>query len=227
MQNQTIFRFTPLYILIVLFELFTAQNESYHHLHYYAKPLIVLSLFLFFVSHAKHLKTVIKITVSLALLFSLTGDVLLMFVNVSENYFLAGLASFLLAHIMYCIAFLKQRNKKVNPLYFIILLLIYASGLNYLIFPGLNDFTIPVFVYMAVIMTMAVLAYTRLGAVTKFSYAWVLLGALFFLVSDSFLAINKFYEPLKHGNLLIMNTYALAQYLIVFGILDLKSRRDK
>lgn len=225
MKNKSFLRFTPFFILIVLFEQIAAQQGSYPQLHFFAKPLIVFSLLLFFLGHAKHLKNVIKITVSCALVFSLIGDILLMFVKDSELYFLAGLGSFLVAHIMYCIAFFKQRNPKVNPLIFIILLLIYASGLNYLIFAGLGEFLIPVLIYMIVIMAMAVLAYTRLAAVSKFSYSWVLLGALFFLISDSFLAINKFYEPLKHGNMLIMNTYALAQYLIIFGVLDLKSKR--
>ena len=41
-------------------------------------------------------------------------------------------------------------------------------------------------------------------------------------ISDSILALNKFHEPLPFSNISIMLTYALAQLLIVIGILKLK-----
>jgi uncharacterized membrane protein YhhN len=47
----------------------------------------------------------------------------------------------------------------------------------------------------------------------------ILAGAAFFMISDSLLALNKFYEPLPFSNISIISTYALAQYSIVLGIL--------
>jgi uncharacterized membrane protein YhhN len=43
-------------------------------------------------------------------------------------------------------------------------------------------------------------------------------GALLFVCSDSLLAINKFGQPFRFAGLLIMFTYCLAQFLIVWGV---------
>jgi uncharacterized membrane protein YhhN len=46
---------------------------------------------------------------------------------------------------------------------------------------------------------------------------WMMLGALLFVISDSILAINKFYQPFEAAGVLIMLTYGLAQFFIVEG----------
>jgi uncharacterized membrane protein YhhN len=40
------------------------------------------------------------------------------------------------------------------------------------------------------------------------------LGAIFFMISDSLLAINKFYNPAHILEIIVMATYVTAQYLI-------------
>ena len=42
----------------------------------------------------------------------------------------------------------------------------------------------------------------------------MLLGAIVFMISDSLLAINKFYYPTHIFEIFVMITYVLAQYLI-------------
>jgi uncharacterized membrane protein YhhN len=46
---------------------------------------------------------------------------------------------------------------------------------------------------------------------------FMLLGAVLFVISDSMLAINKFYQPFNGAGLLIMLTYGLAQFFIIRG----------
>ncbi|MEM5564315.1 lysoplasmalogenase [Psychroserpens sp. AS72] len=214
-------KFSVVYSLIVIAELITGSSESLMSWHYIFKPAIVISLLIFFLLKCKTLNKKLRLIIASALLFSLAGDILLMFVNQSPNYFLFGLVAFLLAHVMYVIAFLKHRNKNLNPLGFIAFLIIYAAGLFYLLKDGLNDMLIPVIIYMLVILSMSTSAFLRKGNVPKMSYTLVFLGALFFMMSDSILALNKFYEPLAFSNISIMLTYALAQYLIIIGILKL------
>ena len=86
---------------------------------------------------------------------------------------------------------------------------------------------IPVMIYMIVILAMATSAFVRKGIVNKYSYNFVFIGAIFFMISDSILALNKFYEAIPLANILIMTTYALAQYLIVIGILKLSVTNSK
>jgi uncharacterized membrane protein YhhN len=55
-------------------------------------------------------------------------------------------------------------------------------------------------------------------------------GAIFFVASDTALAINKFSAPFPHAALVIMITYGLAQFFLTYGamqfILREKSRHS-
>ncbi len=211
--------FSLVFLLIVILELISGNIESLSQLHYFVKPLILISLIIFFWKQSLHLSKGIKNTTLLALLFSLAGDILLMFVGKSANFFMSGLVAFLLAHVMYILVFLKSKSKTRNTIPISFILVVYASGLFYLLNDGLGDMLIPVLAYMLVILTMVITASLRKKNISNISYNLVLIGAFFFLISDSILAINKFYEPFALSGIIIMITYALAQYLIVMGIL--------
>jgi uncharacterized membrane protein YhhN len=215
-------QFSILYFVIVLFEIITGSTETLEIAHYIAKPAIVVSLMFLFIKTSGSISKSIKRITLLALGFSVLGDILLMFVDQSPHFFTIGLVAFLLAHVMYILVFLKHRNKQKPIIGFVILLLAYASGLFYLLKGGLGAMLIPVIVYMVVILSMATTAFMRKGIVNHMSYNLVFVGAIFFMISDSILALNKFYEPLPFSNISIMLTYALAQFFIVIGILKLK-----
>ena len=51
------------------------------------------------------------------------------------------------------------------------------------------------------------------------SFVFVLAGAVFFIISDALIAINKFYAPFELASFLIMITYIKAQYLILVGLI--------
>ncbi|OUR92361.1 lysoplasmalogenase [Flavobacteriales bacterium 34_180_T64] len=222
MLRKTTTRFSLFFFSIVIIELICDSNPSLKSVHYFAKPAIVISLLFYFIRNSQHLNSRLKNLTILGLVFSVVGDILLMFVDASANYFILGLAAFLCAHIMYILVFLKHRNDAINPIWLIFILLVYGSGLFYLLNAGLGDLLIPVIVYMIVILTMGTTAYLRKNKVTKASFNWVLIGAILFMISDSILALNKFYQELWHAPISIMLTYAMAQYCITFGILKLK-----
>ncbi len=218
--------FTILYLVIVSIHLICGASEGLLAYTYYTKPAIVLSLLLYFISQSKSLPKSIRLLIILALLCSLIGDVALLFESLDPMYFIIGLAAFLIAHIMYILAFLKDRNPRSKPLGFIIMLLVYASVLFYVLKSGLGDMLLPVLVYMLVILGMSTSAYMRQKKEAIASYNWVCIGALLFMISDSILALNKFYQPVAWSAVSIMLTYALAQYCIVIGVLksDTNSR---
>ncbi|MDT0557396.1 lysoplasmalogenase [Ichthyenterobacterium sp. W332] len=227
MLTKTEKHFSILFFVIVLIELLIGSLESFQSLHYFAKPAIVLSLILFFVKASKSLSKFIKNLTLLALIFSLFGDILLMFVDKSPHFFTFGLVSFLIAHIMYIMVFLKHRNRSMSFIGFMIFLLIYAVGLFYLLKDGLGDMLVPVIIYMLVILSMSTSAYLRRAKVENVSYYLVLFGAVLFMISDSILALNKFYQTIPMSNFSIMITYALAQYLIILGILKITVTNSK
>ena len=210
--------FAAIFVIIVIAELICDNVQSLNAFHYITKPLILIALLIFFWKHSRHLETKSKQFTILALVFSLLGDVFLMFVDAYSNFFIIGLVSFLLAHIFYVFVFLKKKNSANNALPFLIVLLLYAFAIFYFLKDGLGDLFIPVIVYMFVILLMGIMAYLRRGSVPENSFILVFLGALFFITSDSLLALNKFYQPLPLSSLSIITTYSIAQLCIVFGI---------
>jgi len=161
----------------------------------------------------------------LALLFSWSGDILLLFQEESKKYFLFGLASFLVAHIFYIVDYAKAkrdyrntRNLKEQMLA-AILIILFVVGLLALIYPNLNEMKIPVIIYALVISLMLWSSIIRRGHTSQISFRLVFTGSILFILSDSMLALNKFWQPLPVSGFLIMSTYMLAQYLIVLGLL--------
>ncbi len=212
-------KFVIVFAIIVLAEIFLMNIESVSSLHYFTKPLIVGSLIAYFIPNSKHLNKSTKNLTLVALIFSVIGDMFLMYTDESPNYFTSGLVAFLLAHIMYILVFLKKRNPKVKPYGFIALIILYGSILFYVLKNGLGNMLIPVLVYMLVILIMATTAFWRKGNVNKQSFYLVFIGALFFIFSDSLIALDKFYLPIPLARTGIIITYAFAQLLIVSGII--------
>jgi uncharacterized membrane protein YhhN len=206
--------------VIELLSLTLSWLSSFHNL---TKPLILTSLILFFYLEGKHLLPKTKRNMLFALTFSLVGDVLLMFEDDSINFFLFGLISFLLAHGFYIMVFLNKMNCLKKPIPFITILIIYALGFLYMLYDGLGSMLLPVVIYMLTILSMAITAVLRKDHVPNLSYNLVLIGVLLFLISDSILAVNKFYGKVPFEHLFIMGTYAFAQYCIVMGIIKQKN----
>jgi uncharacterized membrane protein YhhN len=77
----------------------------------------------------------------------------------------------------------------------------------------------PVMVYATVICTMLLCSLHIFLKVNKPANILYLLGAALFVLSDSLLAINKFYQPFAFAGILIMLTYCAAQYFIVTGFI--------
>jgi len=165
-----------------------------------------------------------------ALIFCWIGDVILMFVDSSELYFILGLVSFLIAHILFIILFIKQEteaNYQKNGWFWfaVLLVLIYLGSMLSFLFPTLGDMKIPVTVYAATISIMLIMAIKGYFSWKKTMNSLILIGAIFFVTSDSFLAVNKFYNPIPSAHFLTMFTYIVAQYCITIGILELNEKK--
>lgn len=191
--------------------------------HYWAqtisKPLLMPVLAIYFVFELKGYQSDFKKWIFLALLFSWGGDVLLMFQEKQSIFFLLGLSSFLLAHIFYIIFFHRvrlQESIKGNP-WLLIIVVIYYSALISWLSPYLGDMKMPVRIYGIVISFMLMLAMHMLFLRTKTAGNRMMAGALLFVISDSVLAINKFYQAFEMAGVIIMLTYGLAQLLLVQG----------
>ncbi|MNK80851.1 YhhN-like protein [compost metagenome] len=165
-----------------------------------------------------------------ALTLSWLGDVTLLFSDLGEIYFILGLVFFLTAHIVYCVLFNKQkriRKKQNKPLFIFgsVLIAFYLIGMVSFLMPYLGKLEIPVSIYASVISVMLLFALNGFLVWEKPGNQLVFFGAIFFIISDSILAVNKFYAPIPKSSFFIMLTYLLAQYLIVVGVLKLNPKK--
>lgn len=183
------------------------------------KPLLVILLVIYFIWATKGIGSKLKKWILFALFFSWAGDVLLLFVADNPNFFLAGLVSFLITHIFYIIFFhLIRVHQDVKPKPFLLIpVLVYYVALITFLSSHLGDMKLPVRIYGVVICFMLMLALHMLYIKNKNAGLLMMIGALLFVLSDSTLAINKFYNSFNGAGILIMLTYGIAQLLIVQG----------
>ncbi len=153
-----------------------------------------------------------------ALFFSFCGDVLLLF----EDYFIFGLASFLMTHIFYIliISGLIERKSILQFAKWIIPFLVYFSGILYLISNKLNDLLIPVLAYGSVISIFGMISLVNYLQNKSKNNLWLFFGAILFIISDSLIAINQFYFPNIAFEILIIILYAISQYIICRVIIN-------
>jgi uncharacterized membrane protein YhhN len=184
-----------------------------------SKPLIVVFLIVYFIIATSEVKSPIKIWALLALLFSWIGDVLLMFQGKDSIYFLLGLSAFLLAHICYVFFFNRIRTFELIAArwWLLLIVVVYYGLLITFLSPYLADMKLPVRVYGVVISIMFMLAMHMLYLKNREAGLLMTTGALLFIISDSVLAINKFYQSFEPAGFIIMLTYGMAQLLIIEG----------
>ncbi len=194
-------------------------------LHKIAKPMLMPALMLLLVN-ATDEGFPSKTLVLTGLFFSWLGDVFLLLESRYPMLFIAGLSSFLITHLCYIVYFISIKSAdgsfiKKHPV-LIALILGYGVGLVWLLFPLPGDLKIPVILYAAVICTMLLCSLHVFLKVTVPANRYFVAGAVLFVISDTLLAINKFYQPLAFAGTLIMLTYCAAQYFIVMGFIKKK-----
>jgi len=147
-----------------------------------------------------------------ALFFSLLGDIFLM---LDDSKFLYGLISFLTAHILFLVAFLF---KGVFFTWWIVLIAVLIGGTLYMIlYPSLGKMKIPVLIYVTIIFAMTWAAWENQIQINNQGTLLAALGTLFFVVSDSNLAFNKFVKKYKPAEFIVLSTYFLSIWLIALS----------
>ncbi len=159
--------------------------------------------------------------VSIGLLFSVLGDILLAW---PQDLFVFGLGAFLFAHLAYLKAYLVDcRRPALLPLG--LALLAGGSLLTVMASRGLGDLLIPVCVYALAISAMLWRALARLGTHVPGRSAWLAAaGAVAFVVSDSLIGIDRFVLPFSAAPYLIILTYWLGQWGIGASVRSQSSR---
>lgn len=161
----------------------------------------------------------------LGLIFSLGGDVALLF---SSRWFLLGLSSFLLAHVMFIVGF----NQQMAPFSFFsagLAILVGLSGARVLKLirsgiakmPGAKKMLPASMVYgsaLAIMLLSAMLTFFNdLWNVEAASFATA--GAFLFFLSDTMLGYDRFVKKFPHARFWVHITYHLGLFGIITGAL--------
>ena len=147
--------------------------------------------------------------------FSLAGDVFLM---LPANRFLAGLASFLIAHLLYIGAFTEAGGFQLS-LAALLPFAVASGALLRILWPHLGGQRLAVAVYVGVIATMGWQALAQWLAVGEGWALCAFLGATLFMASDGALALNRFRRSFARAPLAVLGTYYPAQWLIALSVM--------
>ena len=206
---------TPL--LIIAFTLMAAayitkQPEKYFgHALVKAAPIFLLAVVLFF-SNSFQLPSMVKYLLLGSLLFSAAGDIFLA-LDEDDSLFVWGLGSFFIAHVIYGINFLQSTGFQTAAIVPIIIILLLGIVLTTKIWPGLGELRIPVLAYILVSVFMGV------AAAIHAPLNWLLIaGTIVFMLSDSVIAVEKFWRSVPYRDFWVMSTYYLAQIMIFLAL---------
>ena len=153
------------------------------------------------------------------------GDVLLVWQDMDVRLFVLGIVAFYIGHIGYLTAF-GFRPFGVKELVFVSVM---ASFLTYLIVPH-----IPEFLFLPTVLYVVFLALIEWRSLARFNIQgdipwrkiYAAMGTTLFLLSDIFLAINKFIQPLPHEKELIMVSYYGAQMCLAISTINSKLQNN-
>lgn len=214
-----------MYFLIILAFVFAALEalalwKGWSKLEYFVKPAVMACLFLWLFLTAGLQGALLWF--GIGILFSLAGDVALLFI---DRFFMIGLIAFLLAHVAYLIGFNIPFPQLLNFWSIGVAIVVGLSALRVLrlIVNGVRKkqtrLVGPVIAY-SVIITLVLLS----ALLTLFRPEWkstpamlVSVGAFLFYMSDIILAWNRFINPIKNGRLFNIGIYHLGQIAIIVG----------
>ena len=199
-----------------------AVAAGWNHIQLFTKPLLLALLFTGFIISSKAFLP-LRYYIAAALFFSWLGDIFLLLEDRNAAWFMAGLGSFLLAHSMYIVFFVRARRLQTAPfkwnLFTTILVGLYAVLLVGFLYPRVGSLQIPVAIYAFTIAVMLATALHAFDDSNRNASRYCIAGAVLFLCSDSLLALNKFYHSFPAAGVYIMATYGLAQFAIAKGSL--------
>ncbi|MFQ5569808.1 MAG: lysoplasmalogenase [Rhodothermales bacterium] len=181
---------------------------------YVFKPLTTTLIIVLALLAPEPVSPLYHIAIVVGLVFSLGGDVFLM---LPSDRFVAGLVSFLGAHVCYLVAFTSEAGF-VFSIWSLLPFLLFGVLLFRVLWPHVGTLRLPVLVYGVVILLMGWQAFEYWHQTGTTDSLLAFLGAVLFVLSDAVLAINRFVKPLKAARVVIMSTYYTAQWLIALSV---------
>ena len=200
-----------------------AATRQVRGLVYLLKPGTMLLIIAMAVTGLKAAPSTYGWLILAGLLCSVAGDIFLM---LPKDRFVAGLTSFLIAHLLYIAAFWQVAPPRPVAAEVITLALLAAVALPMYVRlargireKGKGRLLLPVALYISVISLMVWRAAGALGQPAgQLPPALPAAGALLFYLSDAALAWDRFVAPIPWRHLIVMGAYFAAQYCIALSV---------
>lgn len=227
--NEILLYFIPFFFtsLVHLYFCLTFVKKSADVLKLFLMPLLLIPvIFTWFNSSVPLLKT---IQMTGVLLSAWAGDYFLI-KPVSKKKFFYGLIAFFLSHLGYASLFVPMTSIRLLPLYLsmstIFLYTILTAGIYFFIGRPKGLRGAAAVIYTALLFLLQYLCFSPVLvhffvqniAITPSQYM-LICGVLLFTISDIILAYSLFKREFKYSRFLVMLSYILAQFLLVYGIL--------
>ena len=189
-------------------------------LHYLCKPLTTILILAVAMGASAPVSPRYRLLVGIGLVFSLAGDVFLM---LPGDWFVFGLAAFLLAHLCYVVAFAPGSSGQAKLVACLAYAAVAAANLIGLLPRVPAELHVPVLAYVAVLMLMGALAAARgwslrgdarLGASARLAA----IGGALFVFSDSVLAWDRFGGGIPLAPLWVLAGYYASSWCIARSV---------
>lgn len=179
------------------------------------KPLAMLTLIAWAALMRQRSPDRLHTGIFVGLLFSMAGDILLIW---PQRLFLAGLCAFLCAHIAYITAFSQGVALPLKPVVRLPFI-VFAMAMWAVLHQNLGTILkFAVAVYAIVLVSMASQSWIWHGHHKKQFSLLAVIGSILFVASDTLIAVDRFHTPLPYASAWILLTYFPAQWLITASI---------
>jgi len=222
------------FILFIVFVIVHLIGEVLIHtekkagmiIRYVTKPFLIPLLATYYILSIYYTSGIASVNwfIFVGLLLGLVGDLLLINRPDPEEkklLFMLGLILFLLGHVFYIVAFVMTITAPYSytlwTLGIAIPIILYGVLMSIKILPTTEEMKIPVFVYIIIIFTMGVIATMLFSEMSIKGYITLLIGVIFFIISDTIIAWYRFVKEFPYERLLVMSTYLAGQFFIVLG----------
>jgi len=214
--------FIFLFLLDLSLDIYFNNAKEFYTFRLYTKPIITILLGVFFYINSKNMVLLYRTAILLALAFFCTGDIMLL-EDTPFYSFAFGLLLFLVGLLLYSFYFYRQATYDVDRLIpFLAVSMLIALTLIYLMYDGLNNFLVPVMVYMVTVLNFVKIAFLRYKNVIDKSYRLVLIGTIFFTITQVIIGLHNFHKAIIYKDIFIMFFYGFSQLCIILGILSLQ-----
>lgn len=218
--------FAIFYWAVLIFDITLILTGADYQYRYITKGLLAPLLFCMMAFEIEHTNKWWSVRVlSIGLLFSLIGDLVLVGDGLTKINFAIGIACFWIVQICYILFFYRKRPFRQKNAVFLFIcslcIIAYVILMSVLMWKKMDkqDLTIPVMLYSFTIgfMLLCAINISNSRRLNKMAVYFFIPGALLFVISDSIIALNRFYLTKPVSDIYIMFTYGLAQFLIVMG----------